>query len=54
MCFTKSEIDKELIGIFKNNGREWQAKGEETAVNVYDYLSLAVRPQDPPSGSHII
>ena len=41
MCFTKSEIYKELIGIFKNNGREWQAKGVETAVNVYDYLSLA-------------
>ncbi len=32
---------KELIGAFKNNGREWQAKGEETTVNVYDYLSLA-------------
>jgi Rhodopirellula transposase DDE domain len=32
---------KELIGIFKNNGREWQAKGAETSVNVYDYLSLA-------------
>ncbi len=32
---------KELIGQFKNNGREWQAKGEETPVNVYDYLSLA-------------
>jgi hypothetical protein len=32
---------KELIGNFKNNGREWQAKGEETTVNVYDYLSLA-------------
>jgi transposase len=32
---------KELIGQFKNNGREWQAKGEETVVNVYDYLSLA-------------
>jgi hypothetical protein len=32
---------KELIGAFKNNGREWQAKGEERAVNVYDYLSLA-------------
>jgi len=32
---------KELIGNFKNNGREWQAKGAETAVNVYDYLSLA-------------
>jgi transposase len=32
---------KELLGNFKNNGREWQAKGEETAVNVYDFLSLA-------------
>ncbi len=32
---------KELIGNFKNNGRDWQAKGEETAVNVYDFLSLA-------------
>jgi transposase len=32
---------KELIGNFKNNGREWQAKGEETSVNVYDFFSLA-------------
>ena len=32
---------KELIGQFKNNGREWQAKGEDTLVNVYDFLSLA-------------
>jgi transposase len=32
---------KELIGTFKNNGREWQAKGEQTCVNVYDFLSLA-------------
>jgi transposase len=32
---------KELIGRFKNNGREWQAQGEETEVNVYDFLSLA-------------
>lgn len=32
---------KELVGDFKNNGREWQAKGEETHVNVYDYLSQA-------------
>jgi len=32
---------KELIGNFKNGGREWQAKGEETTVNVYDYLSIA-------------
>jgi transposase len=32
---------KELIGNFKNNGKEWQAKGQETVVNVYDYLWLA-------------
>ncbi len=33
---------KELLGNFKNNGREWQGKGEQTNVNVYDFLSLAV------------
>jgi transposase len=32
---------KELLGNFKNHGREWQAKGEQTQVNVYDFLSLA-------------
>ena len=32
---------KELVGNFKNNGKQWQAKEQETAVNVYDYLSLA-------------
>jgi len=32
---------KELLGNFKNGGREWQAKGEQTSVNVYDFLSLA-------------
>src|SRR5260370_6288471 len=32
---------KELLGTFKNNGAEWQAKGENTCVNVYDFLSLA-------------
>lgn len=32
---------KELIGNFKNGGREWQAKGQETSVNVYDYLCIA-------------
>jgi transposase len=32
---------KELIGNFKNNGSEWQAKGESREVNVYDFLSLA-------------
>ena len=32
---------KELLGQFKNNGREWQAKGQDPVVNVYDFLSLA-------------
>ncbi len=32
---------KELIGNFKNQGREWQAKGQDTTVNVYDYRSIA-------------
>jgi transposase len=32
---------KELLGVFKNQGREWQPKGQETQVNVYDYRSLA-------------
>ncbi len=32
---------KELLGRFKNQGREWQPKGHETQVNVYDYRSLA-------------
>ena len=32
---------KELIGNFKNNGREWQSYGQDTTVNVYDYRSIA-------------
>ncbi|MEI6133319.1 MAG: ISAzo13 family transposase [Bacillota bacterium] len=32
---------KELIGNFKNNGSEWQSKGQNEVVNVYDFKSLA-------------
>lgn len=32
---------KELIGNFKNNGKEWQPRGKNTAVNVYDFKSLS-------------
>jgi len=32
---------KELIGPFKNAGREWQPKGEPENVNAYDFPSLA-------------
>jgi DDE family transposase len=34
-------LKKELLGNFQNQGREWQASGEDTVVNVYDFLSLA-------------
>ncbi len=32
---------KELIGNFKNNGKEWQPKGKNEVVNVYDFKSIA-------------
>lgn len=32
---------KELIGNFKNNGKEWQPKGQNTTVNVYDFKSMS-------------
>ena len=30
---------KELVGEFKNGGREWQPKGQPEVVNVHDFLS---------------
>jgi hypothetical protein len=30
---------KELVGEFKNGGREWQPKGHPEAVNVYDFVT---------------
>lgn len=32
---------KELIGNFKNNGRQWSPKGQATEVNVYDFKNLS-------------
>lgn len=32
---------KELIGNFKNNGREWRPKGSSEVVNVYEFKSLS-------------
>ena len=32
---------KELVGDFKNAGKQWRPKGDPQAVNVYDFLSLA-------------
>ena len=33
---------KELVGEFKNNGREWAKKGQAEEVNVYDFQSLSI------------
>ena len=33
---------KELIGEFKNGGREWQPKGQPVPVNVYDFANDAL------------
>jgi DNA-binding phage protein len=33
---------KELVGEFKNGGREWQPKGKPEAVNVYDFVDDAL------------
>lgn len=30
---------KELVGQYKNGGREWQPSGEPTQVNVYDFIN---------------
>lgn len=32
---------KELIGNFKNNGREWHPQGKNTVVHVYDFKNIA-------------
>jgi transposase len=32
---------KELIGNFKNNGKQWEPKGKNTVVNVYDFKNLS-------------
>ena len=31
---------KELVGVFKNGGREWQPKGEPEKVKVHDFLDV--------------
>jgi len=32
---------KELVGNFKNQGKDWQPQGKNTVVNVYDYRNLS-------------
>jgi hypothetical protein len=38
---------KELVGEFKNGGREWQPAGHPEAVNVYDFVSDALFKVSP-------
>jgi len=33
---------KELVGAYKNEGREWQPQGQPEVVNVYDFVDKAV------------
>jgi len=39
---------KELIGPFKNGGREWQKKGEPVAVNMHDFVDPSQAGQGRP------
>ena len=38
---------KELVGEFKNGGREWQPKGQPVPVNVYDFIDDALFKVNP-------
>lgn len=38
---------KELVGEFKNGGREWQPQGQPVPVNVYDFVSDALFKVSP-------
>src|SRR5260370_6915788 len=40
---------KELVGEFKNGGREWQPKGQPEAVNVHDFPSQSPAKPLPSS-----
>lgn len=44
---------KENIGLYKNNGREWSAKGQHTDVNVYDFVDK-IRGKAAPYGVYDI
>ena len=38
---------KELIGEFKNGGREWEPKGQPLAVGVYDFIDKRLGKVNP-------
>ena len=38
---------KELVGEFKNNGREWQPKGQPEIVGVYDFINKELGKVSP-------
>src|SRR3979490_312172 len=41
---------KELVGEFKNGGREWQPKGEPEEVKVHDFLDPGLGKAIPYGG----
>jgi hypothetical protein len=38
---------KELVGNFRNNGREWRPKGRPETVNVHDFIDPKLRRAIP-------
>ena len=38
---------KELVGAYKNNGREWQPKGEPEQVKVHDFIDTELGKANP-------
>lgn len=40
---------KELVGDFKNNGREWQPEGRPEEVRGYDFVELTGVTEQVPS-----
>ncbi len=38
---------KELVGAYKNNGREWQPKGEPEPVKVHDFIDTELGKANP-------
>ena len=44
ICFLTDPKKKELVGNFKNGGREWRPQGEPEAVKVHDFADKELRP----------
>src|SRR5262249_56460808 len=44
---------KELVGDFKNAGREWRPEGDPEGVRVYDFVIPGPRRVYPSRGHHL-